>query len=150
MRPLHRIISLLVVVAVGLGAEGSASAQGKPPEGTVYTWLNAPLETALYEIADLSGIAVVFAHRLVDRQVVTASYKVGDDPRATLEAMLAGTGLRAGRAHGMVGRSRRAPEVLQGPERGAHPVAGGQDGEEGEDAGVPGRVRAHPRREGQG
>ena len=97
MRPLHRIISLLVVVAVGLGAEGSASAQGKPPEGTVYTWLNAPLETALYEIADLSGIAVVFAHRLVDRQVVTASYKVGDDPRATLEAMLAGTGLRAER-----------------------------------------------------
>ncbi|MCH7977237.1 MAG: hypothetical protein IIC18_11900, partial [Bacteroidetes bacterium] len=97
MCPLYRIVFLLAVVAVGLGAEGATSAQGKPPEGTVYTWVSAPLETALFELADLSGIAVVFAHRLVDRRVVTASYKVGDDPRSTLEAMLADTGLRAER-----------------------------------------------------
>ncbi len=97
MHSSFRTISLLLTVAVGLGASASVHAQGKPPEGTVHTWSNVPLEAALFEISDFAGIAVVFAHRLVGGQRITASYKVGDDPDAALDAMLAGTGLRAER-----------------------------------------------------
>ncbi len=97
MRLSCRIIFILIVGAFGAGSSGSTQAQGKPPEGTVYGWSNVPLETALFEIAELSGIAIVFAHRLVESHHVTASYKVGDDPHSTLRTMLAGTGLRAER-----------------------------------------------------
>ncbi len=97
MRFLCQTISLLAVVAIGCVGGERVSAQVKPPEGIVYTWTNEPLQTALYEIADFAGIAIVFAHRLVESHTVSAAYKVGDDPQAALEIMLDGTGLRAER-----------------------------------------------------
>ena len=90
------VLAAALVAAVAFRAD-AAQAQAKPEEGTIYTWADASLETALSELADLAGVSLVFAHRVVEGQQVSGYYKVGEEPTTALEQMLADTGLRAER-----------------------------------------------------
>lgn len=94
---LSQIIALPLLVSVCVVGAANVIAQDKPPLGTTYTWEEELLESALYEFSDAAGVAIVFAHRLVDRVRVSGSYKVGDDPKLALDNLLEGTGLLAER-----------------------------------------------------
>ncbi|HLA63077.1 MAG TPA: hypothetical protein VK610_01510, partial [Rhodothermales bacterium] len=92
-RPLRPLLFLLTVLCGTAGVvvpAPTAAAQG-------VTWTDAPLEDALVAFAEASGVNLVFAHRIVEGHRVTGRWKPGDDPAATLAALLAGTGLRAER-----------------------------------------------------
>ncbi|MDX1438734.1 MAG: TonB-dependent receptor, partial [Rubricoccaceae bacterium] len=93
----RRLATLILWMGVLVCASLEGLAQNKPDVGTVYTWDGAPLEAALYEFSDAAGVAIVFAHRLVDRVHVSGTYKVGDDPEPALTTLLDGTRLRAER-----------------------------------------------------
>jgi hypothetical protein len=88
--------ALAVACATALGSEVRAQAKPGSP-GLVHRWDAAPLQDALYELADVAGVSLVFAHRLVEGQTVSAVYKEGEEPDAALAQLLAGTGLRAER-----------------------------------------------------
>ena len=56
-----------------------------------------PLADALYELAETTGLELVFALRLVQDVRVTGRYQVTDDPDRALRLLLRGTGVRAER-----------------------------------------------------
>jgi hypothetical protein len=87
---------------------GEVRAQAAPGDATRYEWKDAPLAEALYELADASGVSLVFAHRLVEGRAVSAVYRAGDEPDAALAQLLQGTGLRAARMP--LRRHRRAAQ----------------------------------------
>ncbi|MDX1419695.1 MAG: TonB-dependent receptor, partial [Rubricoccaceae bacterium] len=93
----RRLVPLVLVAALVAGA-GVARAQVKPGSpGLIHRWDGVSLQDALYELADVAGVSLVFAHRLVEGQTVSAQYKEGEEPDAALAALLDGTGLRAER-----------------------------------------------------
>ena len=94
-RPLLRtLIAALVALAAGAGAARAQSPEA-PPEALV--WTDAPLAEALYDFTEASGVEVVFALRLVREVRVSGTYTVDEPPGPALDALLAGTGLRAER-----------------------------------------------------
>jgi hypothetical protein len=60
-------------------------------------WKSVPLEQALLEFADASGVDLVFAHRLVRGRRVSGAWTLGEDPARGLADLLEGTRLRAER-----------------------------------------------------
>lgn len=93
-----RLVALTLVVALAAALGGGVRAQVKPGSpGLVHRWDGVPLQDALYELADVAGVSLVFAHRLVEGRTVSATYKEGEEPDAALAQLLAGTGLRAER-----------------------------------------------------
>lgn len=94
----RRLAPLALAAVLVAGLAGGARAQGKPGSpGAFHRWNGVPLQDALYELADVAGVSLVFAHRLVEGRTVSAVYKEGEEPDAALAQLLGGTGLRAER-----------------------------------------------------
>ena len=87
MRPL----ALVVLVALAAGAPRAQ------PDAAELAWTNVPLADALYELAEATGLELVFALRLVGDVRVYGRYRVSDDPDRALRLLLRGTGIRAER-----------------------------------------------------
>ena len=60
-------------------------------------WNDVPLADALYELAEVADLELVFALRLVEDVRVRGRYRVTDDPTQALRYILRGTGIRAER-----------------------------------------------------
>ena len=88
MRPLALVALLLTALA--------ARPAGAQAEAEV-VWNDVPLADALYELAEVTGLELVFALRLVEDVRVRGRYRVTDDPDAALRLILRGTGVRAER-----------------------------------------------------
>ena len=88
MRPLALVALLLAALAAR-----PASAQAEAE----VVWDDVPLADALYELAEVTGLELVFALRLVEDVRVRGRYRVTDDPDAALRLVLRGTGVRAER-----------------------------------------------------
>ena len=87
MRPLALAALLLAALAAR-----PACAQAE----VEVVWDDVPLADALYELADVTGLELVFALRLVEDVRVRGRYRV-DDPEGALRWILRGTGVRAER-----------------------------------------------------
>ena len=87
--PMRRLAVLAALVA--------ALASGGQAQGGVLSWEGAPLSEALYELAEATGLELVFALRLVDDVRVSGQYRVSEDPDRALRYLLRGTGVRAER-----------------------------------------------------
>ncbi len=88
MRPLA-LAALLLAALAARPAHAQAEAE--------VVWDDAPLADALYELADVTGLELVFALRLVEDVRVRGRYRVTDDPDQALRLILRGTGVRAER-----------------------------------------------------
>ncbi|MDT7855026.1 TonB-dependent receptor [Rubrivirga sp. S365] len=95
-----RVLALVAALAVGGGV---CAAQTAPPTawpepgGAELVWTDAPLADALYELAEATGLELVFALRLVREARVSGRYRVTDDPDRALRLLLRDTGVRAER-----------------------------------------------------
>ena len=87
------IAVLLGVTLVAWGAVRPVAAQSEAE----LIWDEAPLADALYELAETTGLELVFALRLVEDVRVSGRYRVTDDPDRALRYVLRGTGVRAER-----------------------------------------------------
>jgi hypothetical protein len=83
----------VLAAAIVLGAVRPAAAQAEAE----FVWVGAPLSEALYELAEATGLELVFALRLVEDVRVTGRYRASDDPDRALRYLLRGTGVRAER-----------------------------------------------------
>ncbi|PAP77530.1 TonB-dependent receptor [Rubrivirga marina] len=90
MRP---FVLPVLAAAIALGAVRPAGAQAEAE----FVWVGAPLSEALYELAEATGLELVFALRLVEDVRVTGRYRASDDPDRALRYLLRGTGVRAER-----------------------------------------------------
>ena len=99
----------LAFAAVLLGGARPAAAQAEAE----VVWREAPLADALDELADATGLELVFALRLVRDVRVTGRYRVTDDPDRALRLLLRGTGVRAERIrHGQYVLIREPPNLI--------------------------------------
>ena len=85
------VLAAVLVAALALGAR-PALAQAEAE----VVWTDTPLADALYELADVTGLELVFALRLVEDVRVRGRYRL-DDPDRALRLILRGTGVRAER-----------------------------------------------------
>ncbi|WP_412060190.1 TonB-dependent receptor domain-containing protein [Rubrivirga sp. IMCC45206] len=83
----------LVLCLVAVLAARPAAAQSEAE----FVWVKAPLADALYELAEATGLELVFALRLVEDVRVTGSYRATDDPDRALRLILRDSGVRAER-----------------------------------------------------
>ena len=90
----HPVLSVLLVAALAVGGDVSPATAQTEAE---LVWDGAPLEDALYELSETTGLELVFALRLVRDLRVTGQYRVTDDPDRALRLLLRGTGIRAER-----------------------------------------------------
>ena len=88
MRPLA-LAALLLTALAARPARAQAEAE--------VVWDDVPLADALYELAETTGVELVFALRLVEDVRVRGRYRVTDDPDQALRLILRGTGVRAER-----------------------------------------------------
>ncbi len=92
-------------------------------------WTAAPLSDALYDLAERTGLELVFAMRLVDDVRVSGRYRVTDDPDRALRLLLRGTGVRAERIReGQYVLIREPPNVASEVETGREAYTGTLDG----------------------
>ena len=91
MRLAPSIALLLAVLALGAARPAAAQAEVE------FVWVSAPLSEALYELAEATGLELVFALRLVEDVRVSGRYRASDDPDRALRYLLRGTGVRAER-----------------------------------------------------
>ncbi|MEM0961491.1 MAG: TonB-dependent receptor [Bacteroidota bacterium] len=89
---MRRVLLGLLLVA----AAHDARSQMVPDEAEL-AWTNVPLAEALYELAEATGLELVFALRLVEDVRIYGRYRVTDDPDRALRLLLRGTGVRAER-----------------------------------------------------
>ena len=123
MRP-----SALAVVLAALAACGAASAQ-RVPDPAELAWTNVPLSQALYELAEATGLELVFALRLVEDVRIYGRYRVTDDPDRALRLLLRGTGVRAERIRaGQYVLIREPPNVTAQVETAREAYTGTLDG----------------------
>ena len=87
MRPLAAL--LLAVLAAAAARPARAQAE--------VVWRDVPLADALYELAEVADLELVFALRLVEDVAVSGRYRVTDDPDQALRLILRGTDIRAER-----------------------------------------------------
>ena len=92
---MRRPVLVLALLALALGGRG-ATAQASGGEAE-FVWVEAPLSEALTELADATGLELVFAIRLVEDVRVSGRYRASDDPDRALRYLLRGTGVRAER-----------------------------------------------------
>ncbi len=90
----HSVLALLLVAVIAAGGGVRPAVAQTGPE---LVWDDAPLADALYELAETTGIELVFALRLVRDVRVSGQYRVTDDPDRALRLLLRGTGVRAER-----------------------------------------------------
>ncbi len=90
----HPVLAALLVAALAAGGAVRPAAAQVGPE---VVWDDAPLADALYELAETTGLELVFALRLVRDVRVSGQYRVTDDPDRALRLLLRGTGVRAER-----------------------------------------------------
>ncbi len=83
----------VLAAVLALGAARPAAAQSEAE----FVWVNAPLSEALYELAEATGLELVFALRLVDDIRVSGRFRASDDPDRALRYLLRSTGVRAER-----------------------------------------------------
>ncbi len=89
---LPALVAVLVALAAGSGVRAQAV-----PDPTELAWTNVPLSEALYDLAEATGLELVFAIRLVEDVRINGRYRVTDDPDRALRLLLRGTGIRAER-----------------------------------------------------
>lgn len=87
-----RRIAVLVIVFVLLPV-GAVAQEG----GGAVVWENAPLDRVLSEFSSVSGVELVYAVKTVRNVRVSGRYVRGENPRAQLNRLLEGTGIRAQR-----------------------------------------------------
>jgi hypothetical protein len=113
-----RLVALALVAACAAG--GGARPALAQAEAEV-VWHEAPLADALYELADATGLELVFALRLVRDVRVSGRYRVSDDPDRALRLLLRGTGVRAERIrHGQYVLIREPPNLIVDDTRAAY------------------------------
>lgn len=113
-----RLPPLAVLLGVALVALGGVRPVAAQAEAEL-AWDETPLSDALYELAETTGLELVFALRLVEDVRVTGRYRVTDDPDRALRLLLRGTGVRAERIrHGQYVLIREPLNVVveDGPE----------------------------------
>ena len=126
-----RVLALVAALAVGGGVcaaqtappprPGGADPGGADPGGAELAWTDAPLADALYDLAEATGLELVFASRLVREVRVSGRYRVTDDPDRALRLLLRGTGVRAERIrHGQYVLIREPLNVREGDGREAY------------------------------
>ena len=121
-----RVLALVAALAVGGGVCAAQTAPPRPgAAGGVgeaeLTWEAAPLADALYDLAEATGLELVFASRLVREVRVSGRYRVTDDPDRALRLLLRGTGVRAERIrHGQYVLIREPLNVQEGDGREAY------------------------------
>ena len=120
-----RVLALVAALAVGGGVcaaqTGGAQTAGAEPGGAELVWTDAPLADALYELAETTGLELVFASRLVREARVTGQFRVTDDPDRALRYILRDTGIRAERIrHGQYVLIREPLNVQEGDGREAY------------------------------
>ncbi len=119
MRP--PVLVLALCAAVGLAAPVWAQAEAE------VVWNDVPLADALYELAEVADLELVFALRLVEDLRVRGRYRVTDDPDQALRYVLRGTGIRAERIRrGQYVLIREPPNVT--PDTGPEAYTGTLDG----------------------
>lgn len=109
-----RQTAFLVVLGAALAVGGGVrvAAQAVPDEAEL-AWTNVPLAEALYELAEATGLELVFALRLVEDVRIYGRYRVTDDPDRALRLLLRGTGVRAERIRaGQYVLIKEPPNVL--------------------------------------
>ena len=95
MRP--AVLSVVLVAACALGAARPVAAQATGTGEAEFVWVQAPLSEALHELAEATGLELVFALRLVEDVRVSGRYRASDDPERALRLILRGTRIRAER-----------------------------------------------------
>ena len=90
---MRRLVFAVLAVVLALGAGRPAAAQAEAE----VVWDDVPLADALYELAEIADLELVFALRLVEDRRVRGRYRVTDDPDQALRLILRGTGVRAER-----------------------------------------------------
>ena len=83
----------VLAAALALGAVRPVAAQAEAE----FVWVGAPLSEVLYELAEATGLELVYALRLVEEIRVTGRYRASDDPDRALRLILRETGVRAER-----------------------------------------------------
>ena len=121
-------LSLLVAALTALAVGGGVRAQPVPDPAEL-AWTNVPLSQALYELAEATGLELVFAIRLVEDVRVYGRYRVTDDPDRALRLLLRGTGIRAERIRsGQYVLIREPPNVTAEVETAREAYTGTLDG----------------------
>lgn len=98
----HPVLAAVLGIALAVGggvrpAAAQSEAPTEEPAEAELVWEDAPLSDALYELAETTGVELVFALRLVRDVRVSGRYRVTDDPDRALRLLLRGTGVRAER-----------------------------------------------------
>ena len=123
MRPL-----VLAAVLAAFAGSGVASGQ-RVPDPAELAWTNVPLSQALYQLAEATGLELVFALRLVEDVRIYGRYRVTDDPDRALRLLLRGTGVRAERIRaGQYVLIREPPNVTAQVETAREAYTGTLDG----------------------